>query len=325
MFHKDIRQVFFSFILVFCLLASCNAKPSTAPTNEPSATSVIKATSTYMPTITFTPLPTATTLSFNNTEDLVKGFADAWVSQDPNKILSFYSKDIKAYDAGAYGEVYSYADVNSFLKSYVQYGAITLDIYSYFVSDDDQLVALLGIWTEKSSSVSPITPVVSLIELKEGLVIWEYDYYGGSWSDVYPLPDVSATLNMPTGSTDQVIAETKAMLTDWETAYNNRDSQTFISYYSDQTTCTYIISPEWKILSKDRLKEVIDSTFNDTAIDTSLDNFFISKDGHYAAVQGMYIDANSIHKPMIILLRIDNSRIVEQYVYAKNSLGMIDK
>jgi hypothetical protein len=155
------------------------------------------------------------------------------------------------------------------------------------------------------------------VEIDEGQIVWEYDYYGGAWSDIYPLPEIPSTTSQLTASSSQVIAETKVMLTDWEAAYNNKDAQAFISFYSDQATCTDIIRPEWHVFTKNQLLEATVSRFNNEQLNSRLGNFFVSKDGHYAAVQGLYGK-----KPMVILLKIDNAKIVEQFVYINSSLGM---
>jgi lysophospholipase L1-like esterase/ketosteroid isomerase-like protein len=243
--------------------------------------------------------------------DLVQAFATAWGSQDPDQVMPFYSNDIEAYDASMYGQVFDYSEVESVLTGDpYQRDRFVWEMDSFFVSDDGRFAALIGTFKDGNT----ITPCMSLVEFKDNQIVWEYDYYGGALSDEFALPEIPASASQLAAS-KQVITETKTMLSDWEAAYNHENAQDVISYYADQASFTYITGPQWVVFTKDQLLDDLMNGFSSEHFSFQLDKFYLSSDGHFAAVQGIYADEFINESPMITLLEIENGEIVEQYVY----------
>jgi ketosteroid isomerase-like protein len=153
-----------------------------------------------------------------------------------------------------------------------------------------------------------------LLEIEEGKIIRVYDYYGGLMSETLPLQVIPDSASQA-ASSDQVVVDTKAMITDWEKAFNNKDQEAFLSFYADQAKYTQVIAPEWRVFTKEPLSQDVLSKFSSEKFVSMLDTFFISADGHYAAIQGTYDDAKTFETPMVILLKVENGKIIEQYDY----------
>jgi ketosteroid isomerase-like protein len=249
------------------------------------------------------------------TEKLIRAFAAAWDGRDADKLLAYYSEEVKSYDATAYGMWFDYALIDDVLHSYFLNGEIKVDISSFFVSDDGRYAATFGTYAEKDASggYDPV-PYVSLIRVEQDKIVWVYDYYGGTSSEALPLQEIPASASRP-ASSDQAIADARSMVAGWETAYNSKDIDTFSSYYADQANYTQVVKPEWRVLAKEALLEDMTSRFSDAQFTSSVADFFISADGHYAAVQGTYDDAQVNLVPMVIILKMENGRIIEQYDY----------
>jgi ketosteroid isomerase-like protein len=249
------------------------------------------------------------------TKKLVKGFAAAWASHDPDKLLSYYSENVKSYDATAYGMTFDYSTLNNVLHSDYLNGAFDVKIASFLVSGDGRFAATVGTFAEKDGSGKFVPkPYVSFLEVNQDKIVWVYDYYGGSASEALPLQEIPDTANQPALSS-QIVPETEAIITEWEKAYNGRDNQAFISFYADETKYTQVIAPEWRVFTKDRLSQDVKTRFSSEKFNSKLNNFFVSADGHYVAVQGTYTDAKVSEIPMAILLKIENGKIIEQYDY----------
>ena len=284
MFFKRLENIALTLLLVTLLLTAC--KQQSINVNDP----VYK------------------------TGELLKGFASAWSDRDGDKLLSYYSKSVKSYDATSQGLYYDYTAIASVLHWDIPNGVFDVKILSFFVSDDGRFAATVGTFGELKGTEYDSIPYVSLLEISEGQIVWAYDYYGGILSDVHPLQEIPESANKP-ASSGKVIAETRMTITDWEAAYNNQDAQTLISLYADRATCTDVVGPEWRVLTKDSLLQDLEDQFQSEEFASSLDNFFVSANGRFAAVQGVYADANVTKRPMVILLEVDKGKVVEQYNY----------
>jgi len=289
--------------ITILLLAACSA-PVTTPAPSP----------IVLPTA-IPPAPTPTADPILGTGQLIKGYAAAWAAGDPDELLSFYAKDIKSYDATAYGLTFSYFTIDDVLHGDYVNGVFDVKINSFFVSEDGRFATAVGTFTQKNSTGKSVPlPFVELLEINEGKFVWIYDYYGGASSEALPIQELPASASQP-ASSNQVITDTKAIITEWETAYNAKDAQTFISFYSDRTKYTQVIVPQWRVFTKDTLLQDVTSRFNSEKFASRLDRFFVSADGHFVAVQGTYTDAKAFEIPMVILLELENGKIIEQYDY----------
>jgi ketosteroid isomerase-like protein len=62
-------------------------------------------------------------------------------------------------------------------------------------------------------------------------------------------------------------------------------------------------------------QEDLISKFSDEKFKSKLNRFFVSADGHFAAVQGIYDDAKTMSTPMVILIEVKDGKIIKQYDY----------
>jgi hypothetical protein len=296
--------------LVILLLAAC----TTPITNQAPSPTVFPTAIPATPTAISLP-PTPTVDPILETEKLMKGFAAAWAAHASDELLSYYSQNVKSYDATAYGQISNYSEINHVLHGAYLNGAFDVKIVSFFVSEDGRFAATVGTFAEKDSSGRFFPkPYVSLLKVDQSKIVWVYDYYGGSASKIFPPQEIPDTANQPASST-QIVPETKTIVTEWEKAYNGKDSQAFISFYADEAKYIQVIAPEWHVFTKDKLSQEMTSKFRSENFDSKLNDFFISADGHFVAVQGIYTDAKASEMPMVILMKIENGKITEQYDY----------
>jgi ketosteroid isomerase-like protein len=255
------------------------------------------------------------TPSVPGTVKLVKGFAAAWDAGDADQLLSYYSQDVKSYDATSGGVFYGYSTVDDVLHHDWINGSFIVNIASFFVSHDGRFAATVGTFSQKDSSGQVVpTPYVSLVEVSGKKLVWIYDYYGGVSAKGLPLQKIPASASQPDPS-NQVVIGTRALVTAWEAAYNGKDSAAFLSSYADAAKVTQVISPEWRIFTKNTLEQEITSQFASVKFVSQLSDFFVSADGHFVAVQGTYDDAKTMDTPMVIILEVKDGKIVEEYDY----------
>ncbi|HVP21334.1 MAG TPA: hypothetical protein VMS73_05680 [Anaerolineaceae bacterium] len=98
--------------------------------------------------------------------------------------------------------------------------------------------------------------------------------------------------------------------TQWKEAYNRKDAGAFLSTYADKINYVEFSVPERQILYKDSLKNEVAAKFNDPGFNSRPEDFLISADGHFAAVQGTYKDQKTADTPMVIILENNNAKII---------------
>jgi ketosteroid isomerase-like protein len=316
MFSGDQAKRSFTLGVLILLLSACMTTPATLPSTQSATPPAIPTIPNHTKTsVTILPTPTLIVNPVSKTVDIVKGFAAAWNAYDPDRLLSYYSKDVKSFDATSGGIYYDYLTIDNVLHHDWINGQIAVKIASFFVSGDGHFAATVGTFTQKdmTGKFVPI-PYISILEFSEGKIIWVYDYYGGISNKGFTLQDIPVTANQPALS-DQVIIETRAMIVEWEAAYNNKDPQSFLSFYDDQVKYTEVIAPEWLVFTKDALIEDVLSKFGNSKFFSVLKTFFVSPDGHFVAVQGIYDDEKTFETPMVILLEVENGLIINQFDY----------
>ena len=253
------------------------------------------------------------TLISQNTK-VMKGFTAAWNDLDPDNLLSFYAKDVKSLDATAYGMVFSYTMISDVLHSIASSHAFAVSLPYFFVSEDGRHAAAVGTFSELqlSGEYEPV-PYVSLIEIDQGKIVWVFDYYGGVVSSLYPPQEIPASANLL--ASRESIKAARTALSGWESAYNDRDSKSFVSFYADGADGYQVIGPEWRQLSKSTFSQDLGVKFSSQDFTSKLADFFISADGNFAAVQGTYGDAEISERPMVVILELKGGKIIQEYDY----------
>jgi ketosteroid isomerase-like protein len=293
-------------------LAACSATPS-SPAPSPTA---LLPTSTPSPSPTATPLlPTPTIEPVQAARELIQEFATAWAGDDPDELLDFYSVDVKSYDATAYGLVFDHSTIDHVLHGDWLNGYFKVNIVSFFVSVSGSFAATIGTFASRNSSggYEPL-PYVSLVEVNQGRIVEVHDYYGGSMSAMLPLQSLPESASQPAAS-GQIVDETSTAVTAWEAAVNSLDIQAYLLSYADKVKITRVIKPDWQVLTKDLMTQDVTIRFNSPGFAPHLQDFFVSSDGRYVAVQGIYNDANVSDLSMVILLEVEDGKIVEEYDY----------
>jgi len=312
------------------LLAACGDSGSTT-TTAATITTGAPATTTAPSTTTTTTLPANTTTTTTTESDpvvrtaaVVEAFAAAWAAEDPDALSAFYADELRSYDATAGGAAFDKSTIDSVLHGMWVRGAFEVALTSYFVSSDGRFAATLGTFSEQDESGNLVPkPYASLLAFENDQIVWVYDYYGGALSNTEPMPVISLSTVDP-GSPEALsaIAEATATIEQWIAAYNDRDAETFLTFYADEARYVDVVGPDWRIMTKAELAADVASHFPRAEFESRLepsfgsvvDLFFVSADGHFAAAQGAYEDQGTIiAKPMVVILEIQDGAIVRQY------------
>ncbi len=253
------------------------------------------------------PILTADSAAVETTAAQVKGWSAALNARDPDRIVSFYSPDAVGYDATfSPGFFQNYGAINGFYHS--EFASFDWKPKSFFVSGDGQFAASLGIYTD----VNGTAPDVILLEFKSGKIVKDTRYYGGAAGHPLPVQAIPDSASQPDPSN---AARTNAALTAWKAAFTNRDIKSFLSFYAGQAHYIDVIDPQWRVFSKSELDKEMAARFDSSNFKSTLGNFFVSANGHFAAVQGVYRDQKTANITMVIILEVENSKIIGQYNY----------
>jgi ketosteroid isomerase-like protein len=292
------------------LLASCGTPAAVLPTGVPSATPapVFLASATpTLPQATLTP----SSVPVSEIEVLVKDFIAAVTAHDSEKIVSFYSQDIEAYDAT---ETYAnnFSTVSYFYRDMYKNGPFDFKMTSFFITPDGRFAVAVGTFTGPGDSSNLVTqPAVNLFQFKDSKIIWEYDYYGGGTGGPLPVQSIPASANQNVGGLDL----TRTGIAHWEAAYNNRDAEIFLGMYAEQAEIIEVVNPKWKIFQKSDYEKEVNINFSRPQFASRLDHFYISANGRFAAIQGTFQDQNVPERPMVIMVEVENGKIIKQYTY----------
>jgi hypothetical protein len=115
----------------------------------------------------------------------VKAFVSAYEAKSAKDYLAVFDKDAIYSDLGRAsirnaGSMYV-RDLNTAIAQTFQEPDFQFKAKSSFVSDDGRFAAIDGIYTDVGKDKKPASvPMVILLELRDGKIIHETDYYDGS-------------------------------------------------------------------------------------------------------------------------------------------------
>lgn len=257
-------------------------------------------------------------------ESLMKKLGDGFSKEDPDAVLQLFAEDCNGYDGigEENGEYISRKDVESFCHSAQWWDMVQSIPETYFVSQDGSF-ALCQFSTAVEGRGANLQ--VNLYAIEDGKITFFFNYYGGPLSEGETIPYFrQRTLDPGSSEAKAAVEQADALVQKWRNAFNDRDAVTYMSCYDDAVRHIDIVKTKWRIMTKAELDANITSGFARSTFESKLqaslkspvpDGFFISADGHYAAVQGSYKDGGMHRKPMLVILEIKDGRIVQQYNY----------
>lgn len=258
-----------------------------------------------------------------NAESIMLKFYTGWVDKDGESLSAMYSDDTIGFDALAPGWSYDKAYVDKMSKSASYWESInTSDVGTFFVSPDGSFSAHVTItsYTDKGEF-----PLASVYALDNDLISFSYDYYGGSFSDSELLLSFDPrTLDPGSNSAKELVEKSSATMMKWQTAFNNRDVESYLSCFAEDAKYIDVAKSDWRVMNKSDLKLVVNSCFARNDYKSKLEQSsespipngcFVSADGHYAAAQGYYKDTETSTYPMLVFLEFNDGIIVKQYNY----------
>lgn len=294
------------------VLTSCNSQKSVSQ-----QTATVEPPPTTQPTATLRPTPTLQ--QYDDVIQYMEDFGKAWASRNPDEILPYYSENVSVFDSGSYHVNMGYAIVRDVVSTFVKSGRLLFEMDSFFITEDGRFSAFIGTLSFKQGDGYLTVPAMSIFEIQEGQMIWEYDYAGGSLSETYLLPEVPISASKHTLTEEESI-NLNSILLNWKEAFDHKDINTLSAYYSDQALCIHMIAPDWLVQTKSQMLESLNDKFSNNNFNVIIENYYISANGQYTAVQGEYQLPDEKPQPIIFLLEIIDGKIINQYVYLDNPI-----
>lgn len=161
---KQFLLLFVGLSLLNVMAAACSGlSPSPTPTLPP-------------PTPT-SPIPA--------TESLAQAFITTYEAKQATDWLALFSNDALFMDNGnpaarKEGAMYM-RDQHTYVKYLFALPHFSMKFSSHFVSDDGRFIALSGTYTftDKKAEITSV-PIMIILEVKDGKIVREDDYYDGS-------------------------------------------------------------------------------------------------------------------------------------------------
>lgn len=265
----------------------------------------------------------------DNALSVAEKYHNSWVDKDPDVLTSLLSEDVIGFDASMANWSYNKKSSDDMARDPDFWTGFKVYKGTIFVSQDGQFAAILTIMDFYQGTTSQL-PNAHIIAIKDDQIYFAYDYYGGGMSDVGFLPKIeSSTVEIGSSEAEDLVQQATELVKKWQGAFNERDTETYLSCYAEDVHYIDLANPEWRVMTKDELAKDIDLRFPRSTFTSKLeaskfspfpDGFFISADGHYAAIQGTYHDLGVSEKPMFTFLMIENGLIVSQYNYMEVDL-----
>ena len=279
------------------------------------------------------------------TESVVRALMTAWnnawsAKKDRRAQSSLYADDVQYYDAAEVYALITKSDMDAMSHNPDWWKAFRVTQESSFVSADGRFAATLGkIALRDESGDLPWQPAASVLAVANDKIVWECDYYGGERfvaGQTTPMLAVSSgTLAPGSPAAERAIAEATTAIGQWLVAYNGRDAAAFLSFYAEDARYVDLVSPKWRVMTKNQLAADVASRFPRNEFQSKLERplgsamdsaCFVSPDGRFAAVQGTYADRGTPPGglPMLIVLELEAGQIVRQHNYVAMDRSLLE-
>ncbi len=266
------------------------------------------------------------------TDSFAEKYTNAWVNHEPDVLSPLFSDDLIGFDAMLLGWSYDHQEAEKMLRDPSWWGNFQINKGTEFVSPDGSFFVVSTTIDYYNPNLGRI-PNIHLIALKNGLVIFSYDYYCGVQSKTEPLPLFEPS-NVEPGSpkAQKLVEQATETVKKWQKAFNDRDIEGYLSCFAESAKHIDTVTPDWRVLTKTELITDVTSRFSRSEFATKLvasssspipDGFFVSADGHYVVAQGTYTDTKVRTIPMVVILEIDAGKIVKQYNFTLADMSQL--
>lgn len=127
---------------------------------------------------------------------------------------------------------------------------------------------------------------------------------------------------MPTPTPDPA-AETSVLVQGWIDAYHALDADKFMSYYAEDAVYLDVSMKDFGTYTFEMLDRNVRHTFDNEGFKVEIVSFFVSPDGKFAALEGIYFNLNKygrqVGMPMVIILEFLDGRIIRETDYYDSS------
>jgi len=260
-------------------------------------------------------------------ETFMEKYTAVWVNEDTKNMMTMYDDDFVGYDALSPGWTYNYEYAVKMNNDPSYWASVKVHQGSFVVSQDGMFAAGVTRMDFMMNKIGDV-PNIHIVAIKNGEVVYAYDYYGMVMSKIETLPVFeSRTIEPGSDEAKKNIDLATKIVKQWQKAYNEKNSVGYLSCYAEDLKYVDLVMPDWRVMTKDELGKDIAAKFSRTEFVSKLgppmkspipDGFFISPDGHYAVSQGTYEDKGKITaRPMAVLLEIKDGKIVKQYNFMR--------
>ncbi len=278
------------------------------------------------------------------TEAVVRSVMTSWnnawsAKKDRRARSSLYADEVQYYDAAAGYALITKSDMDAMSQDRDWWKAFRLTLESSFVSADGRFAATLGkIALRDEMGDLPWQPAASVLAVANDKIVWECDYYGGERfvaGQTTPMPAIPPGVVKPgSPAAERAVAEATTAIGRWLVAYNGRDAASFLSFYAEDARYVDLVSPKWRVMTKNQLAADVASLFPRNEFQSKLEPspgsamdsaYFVSPDGRFAAVQGTYLDLGVPGGlPMLIVMELEAGQIVRQYNYVAMDRSLLE-
>jgi ketosteroid isomerase-like protein len=269
-----------------------------------------------------------------NASSVAGKYFDSWIDEDPDALSSVLSDDLIGFDASMPGWSYNKKSSEDMLRNPNFWTQFVVYPGTWIISHDGNFAAVSTVMDFIGKTIEKV-PNAHIIAIKDDQVYFAYDYYGAGMSEIEPLLIFEpSTVDIGSAEAEALVQQATDTVKKWQSAYNNRNSEEYLSCYSEDVLYIDLSSPEWRVMTKAELIKDTSARFSRSEFTSKLEatesspiteGFFISADGHYAVVQGTYNDLDIRSMPMVTYLKIEDGLIVSQYNYMEISLDKLLK
>lgn len=196
-----------------------------------------------------------------NALSVAEKYHNSWVDQDPDVLSSLLAEDLIGFDASMANWSYNKKSSEDMLRNPDFWKGFKVYKGTIFVSQDGEFAATLTIMDFYQGTTSQL-PNAHIIAIKDDLIYFAYDYYGGGMSDVESLPKIeSSSVEIGSSEAENLIQQSTETVKKWQEAFNDRVADTYLSCYAEDVLYIDLTKPEWRVMTKNDLTKDISLRF----------------------------------------------------------------
>jgi len=180
-------------------------------------------------------------------EALMDKYVAGWQDENSDALIPLLADDIIGFDALEKDWSFNKENAIKMVENPDWWKEIELGQKSILVSSDGKYAINMTTMTFNFWGRGTL-PNAHIVALRDGKIIFSYDYYGAALSDAEPLPTFDLrTVEPGSDEATKLVNQTTATVAKWQKTYNERNAEDYLSCFAEDLKYIDAVKP-WTVL-----------------------------------------------------------------------------